>query len=57
MDIVDVFSSDSEDNQRSINSEGKETVHSQTHRTKAIKKHYEPVTEGGKTYKFEDNPA
>lgn len=44
MDIVDVFSSESEDNSHSANTDGKETIHSESHKTKTIKKYYEPLT-------------
>ena len=57
MDILDVFSSDSEDHNHSINTEGKQTVHSESHKTKSIKKYYEPLIEGGKTYRYEENPT
>ena len=58
MDIVEVFSSESDDNHHSANSDGKETVTTEgtKNKTKNIKKHYEPFTEGGKLYKYEDNP-
>lgn len=52
MDIVDVLSSDSEDPQHSHNSDGKETVISESHKTKTIRKCYEPINEGGKLYRF-----
>lgn len=52
MDIVDVLSSESEDAHQSHNSDGKETVISESHKTKTIRKYYEPITEGGKLYRF-----
>lgn len=57
MDLVEVFSSDSDDNRHSYTSEGDKTITTEAHKTKPIKKYYEPISEGGKTYKFEDNPA
>ncbi len=57
MDLVEVFSSDSDDNRHSYTSEGDKTITTEAHKTKTIKKYYEPINEGGKTYKFEDNPA
>lgn len=63
MDIVDAFSSESDDNHQSHNSEGRETISTESHRhseaakTKNIKKRYEPIMDGGKLVKYEDNPT
>jgi hypothetical protein len=58
MDILDVLSSESEENQQSSHSDGKDTVHTDSNKskTKNIKKNYEPISEAGKTYRYEDNP-
>lgn len=62
MDVIDFFSSESEDNNHS-HSDGRETISTDTdHRphdikTKSIKKNYEPLHEGGKVFRYEDNPT
>lgn len=57
MDIVEVLSSDSDDQHRSFHSDGKESLNTEVHKTKTIKKYYEPISEAGRVYRFEDNPA
>ena len=57
MDLGEVFSSESEENQNSYNSSGKETINTEKTKTKGIKKYYEPINDGGKVYKYEDNPS
>lgn len=57
MDIVDVFSSESDEGRRSHRSDGKETISTESHKTKTIRKTYEPFTEAGQVYKYEDNPV
>ncbi len=44
MDIVEVLSSESEEPRHSSHSDGKETVNTESHKTKTIKKYYEPIT-------------
>lgn len=58
MDIAEAFSSESEPD-HSLNSEGRETITTESHRdkTKNIRKKYEPLLDAGKLYRFEDNPA
>jgi hypothetical protein len=61
MDLSDAFSSDSEEQNHSLNSEGRDTITTESHRldskTKNIKKKYEPIVDGGKVCRFEDNPS
>jgi hypothetical protein len=60
MDLSDAFSSDSEEHNHSLNSEGRDTITTESHRdskTKNIKKKYEPIVDGGKVCRFEDNPS
>ena len=53
MDIDSALSNESDDH-----SHGKDTIHSQTdsHKTKNIRKFYQPIIEGGVEYRFEDDP-
>ena len=64
MDVIDFFSSDSEDNNQSNHSDGRETISTDTDqkvctesKTKMIRKHYEPLHENGKIFRYEDNPS
>lgn len=61
MDIDQAFSSESDEGNHSLRSEGRDTVTTQSHRddkkTKNIKKKYQPIVDGGKVCRFEDDPA
>lgn len=58
MDIDEAFSSESEGMDRSLNSDGRETT-TDAHpiKTKNIRKKYEPLSDGAKLVRFEDNPT
>jgi hypothetical protein len=58
MDIDEAFSSQSEDMERSLNSDGRETTtDANPLKTKNIRKKYEPLSDGAKLVRFEDNPS